>query len=120
MKATNGAGPAAFAAVVLAGTAAGPAFAQDIGDMARKTAAALEAMPLVLQIVFYVVGFTVLGIGLYKLIQNKQTPGGGSVGVALLWMAVGALFIAIPQTLDLILGTFGISTGGGSIQRPRL
>ena len=28
--------------------------------------------------------------------------------------------IAIPQTLDLILGTFGIGTGGGSMQRPKL
>ena len=90
MMGSNGWGRAALAAAVLVAASVGPALGQDIGDMARKTATALESMPLVLQIVFYVVGFTVLGIGLYKLIQNKQTPGGGSVGVALLWMAVGA------------------------------
>lgn len=107
-------------ALALVVAAAHPALGQDIGDMARESAQALESVPLVLQIVFYVVGLSVLGIGLYKLIQNRQTPGGGSLGNSFLWMAVGALMIAIPETLDYILGTFGINPGGGAIQRPRL
>ena len=81
---------------------------------------ALESVPLVIQILFYVVGLAVLGIGLYKLIQNRNSPGGGSVWGAVLWMSVGAIMIAIPQGLDIILGTFGIGTGGGTIQRPKL
>ena len=88
--------------------------------MAEKSASALESFPLVIQILFYVVGLAVLGMGLYKLIQNRQTPGGGSLWGSVLWMSVGAIMIAIPQGLDIILGTFGIGTGGGTIQRPKL
>ena len=120
MKASNGWGSAAFAFAVLAVAAANPALAQDIGDMAQKSAEALGKLPLVIEILFYVIGLAVLGIGLYKLIQNRQAPGGGSVWGAVLWMSVGAIMIAIPQGLDIILGTFGIGTGGGTIQRPKL
>ncbi|MYE59992.1 MAG: hypothetical protein F4X35_10670 [Alphaproteobacteria bacterium] len=120
MKASKGWGSAAFALAVLAVAAANPALAQDVGEMARKTASALDSVPLVIQILYYVVGLSVLGIGLYKLVQNRNTPGGGSVWGAVLWMSVGAIMVAIPQGLDLILGTFGIGTGGGTIQRPKL
>lgn len=117
----GGSGMAAVVALgLLMGFAIEPALAQDIGDMAEKSAAALESFPLVIQILFYVVGLAVLGMGLYKLIQNRQTPGGGSVWGSVLWMSVGAIMIAIPQGLDIILGTFGIGTGGGTIQRPKL
>ena len=120
MKASDGWGPAAFALAVLAVVAANPALAQDVGEMARKSAEALQKFPLVIEILFYVVGFSLLGMGLYKMVQNRQTPGGGSVWGAVLWMSVGAIMIAIPQGLDIILGTFGIGTGGGTIQRPKL
>ncbi len=114
MKASNG----VFSFAVL--TVASPALAQDIGDMARRSATALQALPLVIEILFYIVGVSVLGMGLYKLVQNRQSPGGGSVWAAVLWMSVGAIMVAIPQGLDIILGTFGIGTGGGTIQRPKL
>ena len=71
MKASNGWGPAAFALAVLTVAAADAALAQDIGTMAQESASALESVPLVIQILFYVVGLAVLGIGLYSIQWNS-------------------------------------------------
>lgn len=119
MKGMKGQMPAALAWLVLM-AAAEPALAKDIGDMARAAAQALEGMPVLLQIFFYVLGFSLLGGGLYMLVTLKKPGSGGSAWMAGMLMAVGAIFVAIPEGLDVILGTFGLGTGGGTIQRPKL
>lgn len=118
MKGLKGQMPAALAWLVLM-AAAEPALAKDIGDMARAAAQALEGMPVFLQIAFYAGGLTILGIGVYKLIHLGK-PSSGPGWAAIAWMVVGAILVAIPDGLDVILGTFGLDTGGGTIQRPKL
>ena len=56
-----------------AGTA-GPALAVSLGDMAKKAAGDLEAVPALLGIAFYIIGAAIVGFGLLKLKRHVDHP----------------------------------------------
>ena len=108
---------AAVAAVLLA--AAEPALAKDLGDMAKKSAGALEDFPLVIQILFYVVGGFLVLMGFYKFKRNIDQPQQQSMMGAVVTVLVGVCMVLFPEAISMIGGTLDLSPGG-TIQRPKL
>ena len=108
-----------LALLLLLVAAAGPAFAPDLGDMAEKSAGALESFPLVVQILFYVVGGFLVLMGLYKFKRNMDMPQQQSVMGAVVTAGVGVVMIMFPAAIEMIGGTLDL-TGGGTVSRPRM
>jgi len=96
-----------------------PALAKDLGDMARKSATALESFPLVVQILFYVVGGFLVLMGLYKFKRMQDNPQQQSFMGAVVTGLVGVAMIFFPSAITMLGGTLDLSPGG-TIQRPKM
>ena len=96
-----------------------PALAKDLGDMARKSATALESFPLVVQILFYVVGGFLVLMGLYKFKRMQDNPQQQSFMGAVVTGLVGVAMLFFPSAITMLGGTLDLSPGG-TIQRPKM
>ena len=108
-----------LALLLLLAAAAQPALARDIGDMAEQGADALESFPLLVQILFYVVGGFLVLMGFYKFKRNMDMPQQQSLMGALVTAVVGVAMIFFPSAVEMLGGTLDL-TPGGTIQRPRM
>ena len=107
-------------AVLAAWTAARPALAVSLGDMARQAAADLETVPALLAIAFYIVGAGVVGFGLLKLKRHVDHPQQTGLGSGLIAILVGAALLAAPALINGLSDTFGLGGADRTITRPRL
>ena len=107
--------PVSLAGTILA-SAAMPAAAQSLGDMADTAAADLAQVPVLISAVIYIAGIVLIIIGIYRF---RKIQGGesfwGAAGVVL----VGVALLVLPWVFDLVAGTFGAQTTG-SIAAPTL
>ena len=96
-----------------------PALAKDLGDMARKSATALESFPLVVQILFYVVGGFLVLMGFYKFKRMQDNPQQQSFMGAVVTGLVGVAMIFFPSAVEMLGGTLDLGAGG-TLTRPRM
>ncbi|MYE00539.1 MAG: hypothetical protein F4Y03_04570 [Alphaproteobacteria bacterium] len=108
-----------LALLLLLAAAAEPALAKDLGDMAKKSAGALEEFPLVVQILFYVVGGFLVLMGFYKFKKNMDTPQNQSFMGAVVTGLVGVAMIFFPAAVEMLGGTLDLQ-GGGTLTRPKM
>ncbi len=108
-----------LALLVLLAVAAEPVLAKDLGDMARKSAGALENFPLVVQILFYVVGGFLVLMGLYKFKRMQDNPQQQSFMGAVVTALVGVAMIFFPSAVEMLGGTLDLGAGG-TLTRPRM
>ncbi len=118
----RGGGPGVAPAVALGllmVVAVEPALAKDLGDMARKSATALESFPLVVQILFYVVGGFLVLMGFYKFKRMQDNPQQQSFMGAVVTGLVGVAMIFFPSAVEMLGGTLDLGAGG-TLTRPRM
>ena len=108
-----------LALLLLLAAAAEPALAKDLGDMAKKSAGALENFPLVVQILFYVVGGFLVLMGLYKFKRMQDNPQQQSFMGAVVTAMVGVAMIFFPAAVNMLGGTLDLGTGG-ALTRPKM
>lgn len=108
-----------LAFLLLAAVAAEPVVAKDLGDMARKSATALESFPLVVQILFYVVGGFLVLMGFYKFKRMQDNPQQQSFMGAVVTALVGVAMVFFPAAVDMLGGTLDLAPGG-TVSRPRM
>lgn len=116
-KAAKGLRVLAF--LLLAAAAAEPVVAKDLGDMARKSATALESFPLLVQILFYVVGGFLVLMGFYKFKRMQDNPQQQSFMGAVVTGLVGVAMIFFPSAVEMLGGTLDLQSGG-NLTRPRM
>ena len=115
--------PAPLAAALLAAwwlTAAGPALAVSLGDMAKEAADDLETVPGLLAIAFYIIGAAIVGFGLLKLKRHVDHPQQTTIGSGLIAILIGVALIAAPAVINALGDTFGIDGGSHTVLKPRL
>ena len=114
---------ASVAAALLAAwwlTAAGPAWAVSLGDMAKEAAGDLETVPGLLAIAFYIIGAAIVGFGLLKLKRHVDHPQQTTIGSGLIAILIGVALIAAPAVINALGDTFGIDGGSHTVLKPRL
>ena len=114
-------GHALFLAVVL-GAAAGLAWplaveAQSLGNLAETAAEDLEQGTDLIEIIFYLGGVVLIGVGIMKFRDLSQ--GRGSFSTAMGITLVGAGLILVPAVFDALVASFGADEGA-TIDRPTL
>ena len=118
---TSASGPLAAA---LAGawwlSAAGPALAVSLGDMAQEAADDLETVPGLLAIAFYIIGAAIVGFGFLKLKRHVDHPQQTTIGSGVIAIVIGVALIAAPFVINALGATFGIDGGSHTVIRPRL
>lgn len=97
--------------------AAGPALAQSLGQMASQAAGDLGTVPNLVEIIFYVAGILLIGLGIVRF--RKLSEGGGSFVSCLGPLLVGAALVLMPAVFNALVDTFGAPTSE-SVSRPRL
>ena len=102
-----------------AGTA-GPALAVSLGDMAKKAAGDLEAVPALLGIAFYIIGAAIVGFGLLKLKRHVDHPQQTTIGSGLIAILIGVSLIAAPAVINGLGDTFGLGGGSQTVVKPKL
>ena len=116
--------PHAFlAAALLAAwwlTAAGPALAVSLGDMAQEAAGDLETVPGLIAIAFYIIGAAIVGFGLLKLKRHVDHPQQTTFGSGLIAILIGVALIAAPAVINALGATFGVDGGSHTVLKPRL
>ena len=115
--------PALLAAALLAAwwlTAAGPAMAVSLGDMAQEAAGDLETVPGLIAIAFYIIGAAIVGFGLLKLKRHVDHPQQTSFGSGLIAILIGVALIAAPAVINALGATFGVDGGSHTVLKPRL
>ena len=116
--------PAApLAAAFLGGwwlTAAGPALAVSLGDMAQEAAGDLETVPGLIAIAFYIIGAAIVGFGLLKLKRHVDHPQQTTFGSGLIAILIGVALIAAPAVINALGATFGVDGGSHTVLKPRL
>ncbi|MDE0409565.1 MAG: hypothetical protein OXN81_17090, partial [Alphaproteobacteria bacterium] len=70
-------------------TAAGPALAVSLGDMAQEAAGDLETVPGLIAIAFYIIGAAIVGFGLLKLKRHVDHPQQTTFGSGLIAILIG-------------------------------
>lgn len=70
-----------------------------------------EAVGDFFKVAFLVVGFIVLGMGLYKFVQNNPQESNGQKAKMVI---IGALLLAIGAVLNVVLETSGVGDQGSS------
>lgn len=108
-----------LALLLLLAAAAEPALSKDLGDMAEKGAGALESFPLLVQILFYVVGGFLVLMGFYKFKRMQDNPQQQSFMGAVVTGLVGVAMIFFPSAVEMLGGTLDLQ-GGGTLTRPRM
>ena len=115
--------PALLAAALLGAwwlTAAGPAMAVSLGDMAQEAAGDLETVPGLIAIAFYIIGAAIVGFGLLKLKRHVDHPQQTSFGSGLIAILIGVALIAAPAVINALGATFGVDGGSHTVLKPRL
>ena len=110
---------ALWIATAFAGTA-GPALAVSLGDMAKKAAGDLEAVPALLGIAFYIIGAAIVGFGLLKLKRHVDHPQQTTIGSGLIAILIGVSLIAAPAVINGLGDTFGLGGGSQTVVKPKL
>ena len=113
-----GAGPAVALGLLMA-LAVEPALAKDLGDMAKKSAGALEDFPLLIQILFYVVGGFLVLMGFYKFKRMMDQPQSQSFMGAVVTGLVGVAMLLFPSAIEMLGGTLDLGAGG-TVARPKM
>ena len=108
-----------LALLLLLATAAEPVLAKDLGDMAKKSAGALEDFPLLIQILFYVVGGFLVLMGFYKFKRMMDQPQSQSFMGAVVTGLVGVAMLLFPAAIEMLGGTLDLGTGG-TVARPKM
>ncbi len=108
-----------FVFLLLAFAAAEPALAKDLGDMAKKSSSALSFFPLVVEILFYVVGGFLVLMGFYKFKRMQDNPQQQSFMGAAVTALVGVAMIFFPSGVEMLGGTLDLQ-GGGTLTRPKM
>ena len=116
-KAAKGLWVLAF--LLLAAAAAEPVVAKDLGNMARKSATALESFPLLVQILVVVVGGIKELMGFYKFKRMQDNPQQQSFMGAVVTGLVGVAMIFFPSAVEMLGGTLDLQSGG-NLTRPRM
>ena len=115
--------PVLLAAALLAAwwlTAAGPALAVSLGDMADEAAGDLETVPGLIAIAFYIIGAAIVGFGLLKLKRHVDHPQQTTFGSGLIAILIGVALIAAPAVINALGATFGVDAGNQTVLKPRL
>ena len=99
---------------------AGPALAVSLGDMAKKAAGDLEAVPALLGIAFYIIGAAIVGFGLLKLKRHVDHPQQTTIGSGLIAILIGVSLIAAPAVINGLGDTFGLGGGSQTVVKPKL
>ncbi|MCY3760721.1 MAG: hypothetical protein OXH50_05680 [Gemmatimonadetes bacterium] len=107
-----GAVAATFAGMLMAAMAADQAMAKDLGDMARKGAAALGAFPAVISWLFYICGGMLVLFGFYKLKKNHDNPSQQSGMGVVTTVGAGVLMVVFPAAIEMLAGTLDLTPGG--------
>ena len=101
-------------------TAAGPALAVSLGDMADEAAGDLETVPGLIAIAFYIIGAAIVGFGLLKLKRHVDHPQQTTFGSGLIAILIGVALIAAPAVINALGATFGVDAGNQTVLKPRL
>ena len=101
-------------------TAAGPALAVSLGDMAQEAAGDLETVPGLIAIAFYIIGAAIVGFGLLKLKRHVDHPQQTTFGSGLIAILIGVALIAAPAVINALGATFGVDGGSHTVLKPRL
>ena len=101
-------------------SAAGPALAVSLGDMAKEAADDLETVPGLLAIAFYIIGAAIVGFGFLKLKRHVDHPQQTTIGSGVIAIVIGVALIAAPFVINALGATFGIDGGSHTVIRPRL
>ena len=115
--------PAPIAAALLAAwwlTAAAPALAVSLGDMAQEAAEGLETVPGLIAVAFYIIGAAIVGFGLLKLKRHVDHPQQTTFGSGLIAIFIGVALIAAPAVINALGTTFGVDGGSHTVLKPRL
>ena len=96
------------------------AFAQSLGDMARSAEGDLDLVGGFLAIVFYLLGLLVVAFGLFRIKKHMDQPQQVTLSSAIVAILIGTAIILIPVVLNAIGETFGLTTGGTGIGKPKL
>ena len=87
--------------------------------MAKKSAGALEDFPLLIQILFYVVGGFLVLMGFYKFKRMMDQPQSQSFMGAVVTGLVGVAMLLFPAAIEMLGGTLDLGTGG-TVARPKM
>ena len=101
-------------------TAAGPALAVSLGDMAQEAADDLDTVPGLIAIAFYIIGAAIVGFGLLKLKRHVDHPQQTTFGSGLIAILIGVALIAAPAVINALGATFGVDGGSHTVLKPRL
>lgn len=96
------------------------AFAQSLGKMAENAEADLDLVTGFVAIVFYLLGILVVAFGLFRIKKHMDQPQQVTLSSAVVAILIGTSIILIPVVLNAIGGTFGLTSGGTGIGKPRL
>ena len=108
-----------LALLLLLAAAAEPVLAKDLGDMAKKSSTALSFFPLIVEILFYVVGGFLVLMGFYKFKRMQDNPQQQGFMGAVVTGLVGVAMIFFPAAVEMVGGTLDLQ-GGGALTRPKM
>ena len=99
--------------------AAPDAVAQSLGDMADDMADDLDQVPDLLEILFYIVGIVLIGVGIMRFKRHADHPQQASLGGATATLLVGVGLVLLPVIGSAVMESIGASQTT-TITAPRL
>ncbi len=110
----------ALVAALIGGLLAhGPAGAQNLGDFFDEGERNLERTTGFLEILFYIIGIVLIGVGIMRFKRHSDHPQQASLGSAVVVVLVGVALIGLPALGSAVLETFGANQNT-TIDRPKL
>jgi len=105
--------------IVLGLVAAPDAMAQSLGDMADDMATDLNQVPDLLEILFYIAGVVLIGVGIMRFKRHADHPQQASLGGATATLLVGVGLVLLPVIGSAVMESVGANQAT-TIEAPRL